>query len=132
MRILEVIRNEETLLKWLSTKTTNLVKSEDMFERFDAVSDTSVIEVKIRKHHYDMQLIEKSKFNAIKEEAFVRGLKPIYIVADYNGVWRYNLNEIEEPIWDTKDLPIVTSFTNKGNKLKDIGLLHISQGIKIL
>lgn len=111
----------------------DLRKSESKFATFDCISDKHrlYIELKSRNTHYDALIIEKIKYEAIKQAAYFLGHTPVYINSTPEGIWQFVLSVLPEPEWEDRWLPQNTEFTNKGNKTKVVGYLHISDGNKL-
>ena len=89
------------------------------------------IELKSRNTHYDDLLIEKIKYEAIRNVAYFLGYSPLYINSTPNGIWSFDLNQMKEPVWENKWLPAKTEFPSGGNKTKVVGYLHIKDGVAL-
>ena len=84
------------------------------------------IELKCRKEHYKLLLIEKIKWDKLIEHPNVR-----YINSTPIGIYSFNLKTIDAPEWFNKMLPAQTEFANKEMVNKKIGLLNIEQAKEI-
>lgn len=111
----------------------DLRKAQSQFATFDCISNDHklYIELKSRNTHYDALIIEKIKYEAIVQAAFFLGLTPAYINSTPEGIWLFDLGLLPTPEWEDRWLPQNTEFTNKGNKTKVVGYLHISDGNKL-
>lgn len=88
------------------------------------------IELKCRRKHYDSLLIEKSKYDAMIFEAGKHLDIPMYINSTPEGIYSFDLLEIE-PEWIFKSLRATTQFANNKNVLKKIAFLDIDNAIKL-
>jgi hypothetical protein len=84
------------------------------------------IELKCRKEHYKLLIIEKIKWDKLMEHPNVR-----YINSTPVGIYSFNLKTIEAPEWFNKMLPAQTEFANKEKINKKVGLLNIEQAKEI-
>ena len=111
----------------------DLRMSNSQFSSFDCISDKQklYIELKSRQTHYDTLLIEQIKYEAIKGAAYFLGMTPLYINSTPEGIWQFVLSTLPEPMWEDRDLPATTEFAARGNKLKVVGYLHISDGERL-
>jgi len=126
--------NEETLFGMLKDEYyPDLTKVADQFSSYDCVSeqDDLYIELKCRKTHYDKLLIEKIKYDRIKELADMSGRIPVYICSTPEGIWEFNLDFVNLN-WEFRDgLPTTTEFENKEKKSKVVGYLSVSKGRRL-
>ena len=104
--------------------------SDDKFSKYDCISNIFkvYVELKSRNTHYDDLIIEKIKYDAILEQAIALKYKPYYINATPQGIWAFNLSKIKDIKWEDRWLPQNTEFSNRGNKTKVVGYLHIKDG----
>lgn len=111
----------------------DLEKSPGKFSKYDCISDSEkmYIELKSRNTHYDDLLIEQIKYQAIVDAAKFLGFKAYYINSTPEGAWSFNLSDMPEPVWEDRWLPANTEFSNRGNKTKIVGYLHIKDGVKL-
>jgi hypothetical protein len=111
----------------------DLEKSEGQYDSFDCVSleSKAYIELKSRNTHYETLLIEENKYAALIQNAGMRSLIPWYINSTPEGVWGFDLDVLEQPIWEEKWLPATTEFARKNNRTKLVGFLHIDDGIRL-
>jgi hypothetical protein len=125
--------NEERLFDWLKEYVYfDLVKAKNQMSRWDCYSPKFKhrIELKCRRKHYDSLLIEKSKYDAMIFEAGKHLDIPMYINSTPEGIYSFDLLEIE-PEWIFKSLRATTQFANNKNVLKKIAFLDIEEGIKL-
>ena len=125
--------NEERLFDWLKEFVYfDLVKAKNQMSRWDCYSPKFKhrIELKCRRKHYDSLLIEKSKYDAMIFEAGKHMDIPIYINSTPEGIYSFDLHQIE-PEWIFKSLRATTQFANNKNVLKKIAFLDIEEGIKL-
>jgi len=80
------------------------------------------IELKCRKIHYQLLLIEKIKWDKLITHSNVR-----YINSTPIGIYSFNLKDISIPKWFDKLLPAQTEFNNKEKINKIVGLLNINE-----
>ena len=108
----------------------DLVKSDSKFATFDCISDEHklYIELKSRNTHYDDLIIEKIKYEAIVQAATFLNYSATYINSTPQGMWSFDLSSMPEPQWSDRWLPQNTEFSNRGNKTKVVGYLHIKDG----
>lgn len=104
--------------------------SDDKFSKYDCISkDAKVyIELKSRNTHYDDLIIEQIKYDAILVAALQLGYSPLYINATPQGIWSFDLIKMNNIKWEDRWLPQNTEFSNRGNKTKVVGYLHIKDG----
>jgi hypothetical protein len=88
------------------------------------------IELKCRRKHYDSLLLEKSKYDAMIFESGKHLDRPIYINSTPEGVYSFDLLDIE-PEWIFKTLRATTQFANNKSVLKKVAFLDIEEGIKL-
>jgi hypothetical protein len=106
----------------------------DPVARFDSSSEQLgvYIELKCRDTHYDELMIERDKYHAITQRAWVDGKTALYICSTPKGIWSFNLNKLTMPAWYYFDgLPATTEFGNTDTITKVVGFLHISRGKRI-
>lgn len=111
----------------------DLVKVADEFSSNDCISNDFEIyvELKCRQTHYNDLLIEKIKYDRIKEEADMQGYIPIYICSTPEGIWEFNLDVLNIK-WEGRDnLPATTEFHNTERVTKTVGYLNIKNGKKL-
>lgn len=125
--------NEEQLFDWLKEYVYfDLVKAKNQMSRWDCYSPKFKhrIELKCRRKHYDSLLLEKSKYDAMIFEAGKHMDIPMYINSTPEGIYSFDLLEIE-PEWIFKSLRATTQFANNKNVLKKIAFLDIDKAIKL-
>lgn len=104
--------------------------ADDKFSSYDCVSDEYgfYVELKCRQTHYDDLMIEKIKYDRLKNWADTMGMIPLYICSTPNGVWEFNLDVLDIKWEDRSDLPATTQFDNKERVSKVVGYLPIKRG----
>jgi hypothetical protein len=101
--------------------------SEDKYCRYDCEDDDRVIEIKCRNKHYPTMIIERSKYNALIDVADERGVSPLYINSTPEGIFEWNLSDVEiEWKVETKH-PATTHFSNNNRVAKEVGYLDINE-----
>ena len=124
---------EKDLFEWLSTNHyQTLVNSKNPISRWDCydIETQSRIELKCRRKHYDTLILEKKKYDALILESNKNLDTPIYINSTPNGIYSFNLNEIDVK-WFTKSLPATTEFKKRIWVKKEITELEVSKSIKL-
>ena len=97
--------------------------------RYDAYNDLCIIECKARKTHYEDQLIERGKYDALRD--FSSGRVALYAVYDPSGyIYVYNLNKLHKEEYDYNwgqmgGLPTTSHFSNTKRITKHVGTLNI-------
>lgn len=82
------------------------------------------IELKCRKKHFDALLIERKKYDAMVLKCQDNLDIPIYINYTPEGIYRWNLYNVE-PEWFTKKIKATTEFANNNLIDKEIALLEV-------
>lgn len=120
--------NEKELFEFLKGLDDSLVMMKQKYSRHDCVSEKhkSVIELKCRKKHYDTMLIEKKKYDALVAKAEALGYTPYYINSTPEGIYSWNLNDIEINWKIENKHPATTSFGNRMRVEKEVGYLDIA------
>ena len=124
---------EKDLFEWLSTNHyKTLVNSKNPISRWDCydIETQSRIELKCRRKHYDTLILEKGKYDALILESSKNLDIPIYINSTPDGVYLFNLNEIDIK-WFTKSLPATTEFKKRIWVKKEITELQVIKAIKL-
>tara|TARA_S200002703_G_scaffold157782_1_gene166555 strand:- start:1479 stop:1859 length:381 start_codon:yes stop_codon:yes gene_type:complete len=104
----------------------DLVKAKSQMSRWDCYSPNTYhrIELKCRKKHFDTLLIERKKYDAMVLKCQDNLDIPIYINSTPEGVYRWNLYNVE-PEWFTKKIRATTEFANNNLIDKEIALLEV-------
>jgi hypothetical protein len=77
-------------------------------------------------------MIERDKYHAVTQRAWVDGKTALYICSTPKGIWSFNLNKLTMPAWYYFDgLPATTEFANTDTITKVVGFLHIGRGKRI-
>ena len=124
---------EKDLFEWLSTNHyKTLVNSKNPISRWDCydIETQNRIELKCRRKHYSTLILEKSKYDAMLLESNKNLDIPIYINSTPEGIYLFNLNEIDIK-WFTKSLPATTEFKKRIWVKKEITELEIIKAIKL-
>ena len=124
---------EKDLFEWLSNNHyKTLVNSKNPISRWDCydIETQSRIELKCRRKHYDTLILEKGKYDALILESSKNLDIPIYINSTPEGVYLFNLNEIDIK-WFTKSLPATTEFKKRIWVKKEITELEVIKAIKL-
>lgn len=124
---------EKDLFEWLNKNHyKTLVNSRNPISRWDCydIETRNRIELKCRRTHYDTLLLEKSKYDALIKESNKHLDVPIYINSTPNGIYLFNLLEVELK-WFTKSLPATTEFQKRMWIKKEVTELCIKQAIKL-
>ena len=124
---------EKDLFEWLNQNHYNtLVNSKNPISRWDCydIETRNRIELKCRRTHYNTLLLEKSKYDALIKESKKHLDVPIYINSTPNGIYLFNLLEVELN-WFIKSLPATTEFEKRMWVKKEVAELKIEQAIKL-
>ena len=124
---------EKDLFEWLSNNHyKTLVNSKNPISRWDCydIETQNRIELKCRRKHYDTLILEKSKYDAMLLESNKNLDIPIYINSTPEGIYLFNLNEIDIK-WFTKSLPATTEFKKRIWVKKEITELQVIKAIKL-
>ena len=124
---------EKDLFDWLSNNYYfSLVNSKNPISRWDCydIDTRHRIELKCRRKHYDTLILEKSKYDAMIKESEKNLDIPIYINSTPNGIYLFNLYEVEQN-WFTKSLPATTEFKKRIWVKKEITELEVIKAIKL-
>lgn len=127
--------SEKTLfLRLKETLIPDLEKVEDEYSAFDCVSKryNAYIELKCRRTHYKTLMIEHLKYERILKEAKENKMMPVYINSTPNGVWSFNLEDLDIQWAEQMHLPATTEFENKQKITKVVGFLPLEKGKQLL
>lgn len=119
------IFNEDELFSELKKKIINDLVKKDQFSRTDcsSVEFDATIELKCRKTHYQQLMIERDKYNAIKNSPTKNKR---YINSTPEGVFSFDIDKIKEPEWIYIPCPKTTEFANRNKVNKEVGLIDIN------
>lgn len=94
--------------------------------RWDCYSPATFhrIELKCRKTHYSQLLVERKKYDAMVLKCKDNLDIPIYINSTPEGVYRWNLYNVE-PQWFVKKIKATTEFKNNNLIDKEIAFLKV-------
>jgi hypothetical protein len=124
---------EKDLFEWLSNNHyKTLVNSKNPISRWDCydIETQNRIELKCRRKHYDTLILEKGKYDAMLLESNKNLDIPIYINSTPEGIYLFNLNEIDIK-WFKKSLPATTEFKKRIWVKKEITELQVIKAIKL-
>lgn len=122
------LETEDKLFNFLKLLHPDLKRATDTFSTFDCYSEKNdfYLELKCRRTHYDNLLIEKDKFDRLKNIETRRNTRAYYVCSTPKGVWVFHLNK--EPKWSIEPMPATTDFENKEIVSKVIGYFSIYEG----
>jgi len=122
--------NEDELFDSLKRNLINDLVKKDQFSRTDceSIKYNCTIELKCRRTHYNELIIEKEKYDAIKNSPTKNKR---YINSTPEGVFSFNIDKINEPEWFDKSLPHTTDFKDNKWILKRVGFLPINEAKNI-
>lgn len=103
---------------------------EDVYSRWDAESEKSVVELKSREKHYDTLLIERSKYSALVEEAIRSDRRAFYVVETPKGMWAFDLIRIGDIEWEIRSMPATTEYGG-GMVDKEVGFIDVREGVEL-
>ena len=111
----------------------DLEKSPNIYDAFDCVSVKAghYIELKCRYTHYPTLLIEEMKYKKLITQAAELSLTPFYINSTPEGIFSFDLLDIQEPEWVTHRMPATSEFSNRYKVNKLVGYLDIEDAVKL-
>tara|TARA_R110002050_G_scaffold293969_4_gene451201 strand:+ start:2987 stop:3376 length:390 start_codon:yes stop_codon:yes gene_type:complete len=124
---------EKDLFEYLQENyMADLVKAKNPMSRWDCYSPMykKRVELKCRKKHYDTLLIEKKKYDAMIEESMKHADEPVYINSTPEGVFVFNLLDIE-PEWETNFRNPSNTYWGGGRVAKEVAYLRLDDAIRI-
>lgn len=121
--------SEDDLFNFLKKRIPDLQKT-GMFDSTDVFSLEYNLraELKCRRTHYDLLLIERDKWNNLKRSK-ERNLR--YINSTPKGIYSFDVNNIKEPDWFVHLMPKTTDFYETFKINKQVGYLPISLAKRI-
>lgn len=124
--------NEDKLFELIKIHLIPDLTRSEQYDSYDCTSKLykMIIELKCRNRHFDDLLIEKKKYDSLINS----GYKHIrYICSTPNGIYSFNLNELNEPEWIVSRCKKDTQFSDGNTYIsKIIGLFNIKDSINIL
>lgn len=108
-------------LEELSGKS--ITQMDNVYSSYDAYSDNSIIELKIRNKVYDKKMIETDKMDRCLRIAKSKDKDFVYVVKDNSGIYYLNISKNEDRIKATEAVSLFCPRTsefdnnNKVNKL---------------
>lgn len=124
--------NEKELLEVINTEFKLGLEStcEDTFCRHDADNNQYMAELKCRRTHYDTQLIEYDKLDAVKARADETNREFLYCVSTPKGVYVFNVTKLcldnYDFKWENKYLPNTTDFGQTSKRTKKVGYIDVT------
>jgi len=98
--------------------------------RWDAVSDKYLAELKCRRAHYNTQMIEYDKLDAVKVEADKTDKEFLYCVSTPKGIYVFNISKLCQQDynfnWEDKYLPSNTDFAGTHKRTKKVGYIDVN------
>ena len=128
------IASEQQLYEFVKDNFINdLQPSETSTSRYDCFSERYQmdIELKRRRKHYEGLIIEKGKYDALMKRCEIHGTTPVYINSTPEGVWGFYLEHFDL-VWEYRDLPKQTDFSDRQTISKEISYLEVSKGVDLL
>lgn len=128
------INNEQELFEWLSQSVySDLLICKNPISRWDCYSPGRKhrIELKCREKHYPDLLVEKKKYDAVVAECNKHGDVPVYINSTPSGIYAFDMRE-HDGIWEIRNMPKTTHFSNKSFIQKEVGYFYVEQGHTLL
>ncbi len=103
----EDVLTEAEVIKWMRTVvTTTITRPRNVYSRYDASTSKAIIEIKSRNRVYNDVMLEKAKYDVLVQYAKVYDKAVIYVVADADGIYAFDLLSIQ-PEWKQYFLPSV-------------------------
>jgi hypothetical protein len=105
--------------------------SEDVYCRWDGYSDKYLVELKCRNKHYNTQMIEYQKLDAVKSEADKTNREFLYCVHTPDGVYIFNISKLCSENynfnWENKSLPNKSKIGSKMRWIpKKVGYIDVN------
>ena len=105
---------------------------EDEYCRYDAEDDEYIVEIKVRKKHYQDCLIEYDKFDDNIGTSDNLGKDFLYVVATSEDIYVFNCSKLHKDgfkfKWDWKELPKNTDFGGSEQKVtKFVGYIPVDE-----
>jgi len=124
---------EDQMFNYIKRRYVPDLERSQEFDSWDCRSTQSrmVIELKARRNHYHELLIEKSKYESLTLTALRTTFTAWYINATPEGIWAFNLTKLIKPKWTDRPLPRSTDFTDTSPRIKQVGYLHLADGIQM-
>jgi|JYMV01.1.fsa_nt_gi hypothetical protein len=121
MRENKLLERVEEVFKWGITKT------DSDFCRWDAENEDYIVELKCRRTHYNTQIIEYGKFDALVDEANKIGKEVMYIAATPEIILVFEITKLCAEgynfNWENKSLPSHTDFGKASWQMKKVGYI---------
>ena len=103
---------------------------EDRMCRWDATSPQYLAELKCRRAHYNTQMIEYDKLDAVKVEADKTDKEFLYCVSTPKGIYVFNISKLCQQDynfnWEDKYLPSTTDFGGTHKRTKKVGYIDVN------
>ena len=124
---------EEEVISYLNEQSNRKFKPvEDEYCRYDAEDDEYIVEIKVRKKHYQDCLIEYDKFDDNIGTSDNLGKDFLYVVATSEDIYVFNCSKLHKDgfkfKWDWKELPKNTDFGGSEQKItKFVGYIPVDE-----
>jgi len=118
----------EVIKEWNKRfKSKQLTLSPYEYERFDALNDYYIVEIKHRNTWYDRLLIEFDKYSYNSWYAHLNNKKFLYTVAHKQRIVVFNITRINKTNytynWEYRKMPKQTEFNKNNDIIKFVGYL---------
>jgi hypothetical protein len=108
---------------------------EDRMCRWDATSPQYLAELKCRRAHYNTQMIEYDKLDAVKVEADKTDKEFLYCVSTPKGIYVFNISKLCQQDynfnWENKYLPSNTDFAGTHRRTKKVGYIGVNDSMSV-
>lgn len=130
-------QKELDVLKRISQHSTTPVKpSEFEYNRFDALNEKTIFEIKCRDSYYNYTMIEFDKFSYNYVYSKVNNLNFIYAVEMEGKIYLFDILKLVRAKydfnWQWKELSKTTEFTNNDKVKKYIGFINVNESIYVI
>jgi len=134
MKRIKTIWNEEELFNYLKNNhISDISKTNGVYNPADCISyiNNWLIELKARRRHFNLLLIEKIKYDELLIAADLNKMEPVYVCSTPAGVWQFFIKDIKIEWFKQDKLPVTTDFDNNDKTSKIVGFLHIWKGLQL-
>lgn len=121
--------SEDDLFNIIKNVYPDLEKSLDFYAPYDCYTKQHnlYIELKCRRTHYPTLLLERLKYDRLREAAQMMQMKPVYVCSTPDGIWKFNLSDLQLK-WQIEMLPKTTDFDNTQKISKVVCYLPLTMG----
>jgi hypothetical protein len=125
-----MILHEQRIIAKLNTLTNSeIVLSQEQYNRFDAQNDKGIFEIKHRHTFYEDLFIEFEKYSYNLMYALELDLQFFYVVSMQGVIYMFDIVKLDQMNydyqWHWKALPSTTEFENNDERNKFVGLLNL-------